>query len=53
MIKQDDVDEVVKSSKSMMPKGLLDRYSREEILDLLAYVISLKEAGDDQQKTIN
>jgi putative heme-binding domain-containing protein len=29
-----------KSPNSMMPKGLLDKLTREEILDLLAYVVS-------------
>ena len=29
-----------KSTTSIMPKGLLDKLSREEILDLIAYVIA-------------
>jgi len=29
-----------KSPTSLMPKGLLDKLSREEILDLIAYVIA-------------
>jgi len=29
-----------KSSSSIMPKGLLDKLSREEILDLIAYVVA-------------
>ncbi len=33
-----DVDERVRSSKSMMPKALLDRFSRDEILEILNYL---------------
>ncbi|MCH8828620.1 MAG: c-type cytochrome, partial [Planctomycetes bacterium] len=39
-IARDDIDEMKKSSVSMMPRGILDRYTREEILDLLAYLKS-------------
>lgn len=40
VIPRDDVDELLKTSSSIMPKGLLDRFTREEILDLLTYVTS-------------
>jgi putative heme-binding domain-containing protein len=33
-----DIDSRTKSPVSMMPKGLLDKLTREEILDLIAYV---------------
>ncbi len=39
-IKKGDVDERVKSPISLMPKGLLDRLSREEVLDLVAYLVA-------------
>jgi putative heme-binding domain-containing protein len=35
-----DIASREKSPNSMMPKGLLDKLTREEILDLLAYVVS-------------
>ena len=41
-----DPDEVVgrkKSPVSLMPKGLLDKFSREEILDLVAFVLAKGE----------
>ena len=38
-----DVADRVKSKTSLMPKGLLDKLTREEILDLIAYVAA---AGD-------
>jgi putative heme-binding domain-containing protein len=38
ILKKSDVAERKKSPTSMMPKGLLDKLTREEILDLLAYV---------------
>jgi len=39
-IKRADIAEQKKAPTSMMPKGLLDKLTREEILDLLAYVWS-------------
>ncbi len=47
VIKKDDIDERVKSKVSIMPKGLLDKLSREEILDLIAYVYA---RGDKKHK---
>ena len=38
VIKKSDVAEKKKSDTSIMPKGLLDKLTREEILDLVAYV---------------
>ena len=38
VIDKDEIEERIKSEVSMMPAGLLDRLSREEILDLIAYV---------------
>jgi putative membrane-bound dehydrogenase-like protein len=35
---RDDIHELVKTSASLMPKGLLDRYTKEEIFELLAYL---------------
>ena len=37
-IKRTDIDTQTKSPTSMMSKGLLDKLSRDEVLDLLAYV---------------
>jgi putative heme-binding domain-containing protein len=39
-IKKSDVDEKKRLPTSLMPKGLLDKLTREEILDLLAYIWS-------------
>lgn len=39
-IKLSAIEEKQKSPVSLMPKGLLDRLRREEILDLLAYVLA-------------
>jgi hypothetical protein len=35
-----DIASREKSPNSVMPKGLLDKLTREEILDLLAYVVA-------------
>ena len=40
VVQRDEIDEIIQSTASMMPKGLLDRFSREEIFELLAYIIS-------------
>ncbi|HMC63332.1 MAG TPA: PVC-type heme-binding CxxCH protein, partial [Gemmataceae bacterium] len=47
VIKKADIVEKKKSDTSIMPKGLLDKLTREEILDLVAYVVA---RGDDHHK---
>ena len=37
-IDKDSIDERVKSPLSIMPKGLLNKLTEEEILDLVAYI---------------
>lgn len=39
-VNKSDVEEVVPTSTSMMPRSLLDQFSRDEILELLAYICS-------------
>ncbi len=41
IIPQDEIDEMVPSQNSMMPKALLDQYTKDEIFELLAYLESL------------
>ena len=48
VIDRDDIDEVAKSSKSMMPKALLDRFTEDEILELLHYLESVAGPMDQQ-----
>ncbi len=43
-----DIDEQVKSKKSIMPEGLLGKLTREEILDLVGFI----HAGGDKKKEI-
>ena len=38
VIEKDSIEEVIESTKSLMPKALLDRYTEDEIFELLAYV---------------
>ena len=38
VVAKDDIEEMVQSSVSIMPKALLDRFSEDEILELLAYL---------------
>lgn len=38
VIKRSEIDEQVKSPVSIMPKGMANKLSREEIIDLIAYV---------------
>ena len=40
-----DIDTKVKSPVSVMPKGLLDKLTREEILDLIAYLTARESAA--------
>jgi putative membrane-bound dehydrogenase-like protein len=46
---RDDIDELVKTSASLMPKGLLDRYTQDEIFELLAYLKTGKPAAPPGQ----
>lgn len=40
VIKRDAIDEIEKSSKSLMPKALLDRFTKDEIFELLSYLVN-------------
>ncbi len=45
LIKASDLDEAPKASMtSMMPKGLLDKLTKDEILDLMAYLLANADA---------
>ncbi|MSR32671.1 MAG: c-type cytochrome [Gemmataceae bacterium] len=43
-IKKSDVESKTKSPVSLMPKGLFDKLTRDEILDLMAYVLAKGDA---------
>src|SRR5205823_6386700 len=38
MVARDDVDEIAWSGSSMMPEGLLDSFTEEEIIDLMVFL---------------
>ncbi len=40
VLKKSDIDKREKSPNSLMPKGLLDKMTLDEVLDLVAYVVS-------------
>ena len=41
VIPQDDIDAMIPSSVSMMPKALMDQYTKDEIFELMAYLQSV------------
>lgn len=41
-IAKDEIEERVKTSNSMMPKGLLNQYSKDEIFEIMAYIESVQ-----------
>ena len=41
IVQRSDIDEMVKTSLSMMPKALLDRFTKDEVLEILAFLQSL------------
>lgn len=47
IIAKDDIEQRIQSKVSLMPEGLLNKLSREEIFDLIAFVFS---AGDSNNK---
>lgn len=42
VILKDDIDEMIPSTTSMMPKALLDKFTQDEIMEILSYITSLK-----------
>lgn len=44
IILQDDIEFIKRSATSMMPKALMDQYTKDEILELMAYLKSVAEA---------
>ncbi|WP_442507623.1 plastocyanin/azurin family copper-binding protein [Novipirellula sp. SH528] len=38
VISQDDIEEMVQSPNSMMPKGLMDQYTQDEIFEMLSFL---------------
>lgn len=43
VILQEDIDRIVKTSKSMMPKGLMDRFTKDEIYELMHFLKSVQK----------
>ncbi len=41
IIKQDDIEDMMKSSVSIMPKALMDRFTEDEIFELINYLKSV------------
>jgi hypothetical protein len=48
VVKKGDIEERSASDVSIMPKGVLNKLTREEILDLLAWVV----AGGDREHAL-
>ena len=47
VINRSEIDEMLKTSKSMMPKALLDRFTTDEIFEILAYVENAGEPDEE------
>lgn len=45
-IKRTDIEEILPSSESLMPKGLLDQLNEREVLDLIAYTLARDNKRD-------
>jgi len=45
-IAREDIEEVLPATQSLMPAGLLDQLSEDEVLDLLAYTLSRDNKND-------
>lgn len=43
VILKDNIEQMVKTSNSMMPKGLMDRFSKDEIFELVSYIKGLQK----------
>jgi len=42
-----EIEEVIPSAISMMPQGLLSTFQREEIVDLITFILAAEETGSD------
>jgi len=40
VIQKDDIEEIIPSTTSMMPKALLDKFTKDEILEILSYIMT-------------
>jgi putative heme-binding domain-containing protein len=49
-IKRSNIEEMLPSTESLMPKGLLDQLNEAEVLDLLAYTLSKGNKNDPRFK---
>lgn len=49
-VKRADIEEILPSSESLMPKGLLDQLNESEVLDLLAYTLARGKNNDARFK---
>lgn len=45
VISKDDIEEIVPSNVSMMPKALLDKFTQDEIFEILNYITDAQAAG--------
>lgn len=52
VVERDSIEEIVKSSVSMMPKALLDWFSKDEVFELLAYLQALKPANESDAQAV-
>lgn len=43
VILKDDIEQMVKTSNSMMPKGLMDRFSKDEIFELMSFIQGIQK----------
>jgi putative heme-binding domain-containing protein len=44
VIERDAIEAHQKSSNSMMPKGLLDQFSRDEVLEIVSFILGVQKA---------
>lgn len=46
VVAQEDIEDMMKSAVSIMPKGLMDRFTEDEIFELMAYLKSVAPPGE-------
>jgi putative heme-binding domain-containing protein len=51
-VRRDEIDEMKPSTVSLMPEGLLDTLHRDEVLDLVAYLLSRGDRNDAMFKEV-
>ena len=50
IVRREEIDEMVKTSKSIMPKALVNQFTKDEILEMVAYLRASQKVVEPPSK---